>query len=438
MKEIKVSVIVTIHNAEKYIKECMDSLITQSFDKIEILCMDGGSTDKTPIILQSYAEQDARIRIINDPNTSYGHKVNRGIDEAQGEYIAVLESDDMYETYMIEKLYEIVEQYHPDFVNADYTCFFDVNGYRFKYITQMYQPENYNCLINYREQPERFGVISRFWTGLFSKEFLQREQIRMNESPGASYQDMSFRFLTSVLAEKAYHLNIPVYLYRIDNPGSSMYDSKKSVVIADEHDFLKKELLKRKIENRYVLHNMYSWKYMDFRGNMKHLRGQYQQELFDRYREELEKDRDELSKYMDLKYDQFVLDMITESPERIMELIDTDSRNEETYRCRLQGYLEVITTLSKDVPIVVFGCGVKGRAAWSYIKEMGRSICCFADNSAVKENKQIEGTEVLMPKDAVAKYPNAYYIVANQRHAFEMHKQLERLGVENENIYEFI
>lgn len=122
-KDIRISVIVTIHNAEKYLRECLDSALAQTFTDIEILCIDGGSLDSSPQILEEYARKDGRIRIINDSNTSYGHKVNRGVQEARGEYISVLESDDMYEPFMLEKLYEVAEQYSPDFVNADYTCF---------------------------------------------------------------------------------------------------------------------------------------------------------------------------------------------------------------------------------------------------------------------------------------------------------------------------
>ena len=122
-ESVIISVIVTIHNAEKYLRECLNSVISQTFSNIEILCMDGGSTDSSPQILKEYAEKDDRIRIINDSNTSYGHKVNRGIEEAKGEYVSVLESDDMYELFMLEKLYQIAEQYKTDFVNADYTSF---------------------------------------------------------------------------------------------------------------------------------------------------------------------------------------------------------------------------------------------------------------------------------------------------------------------------
>ena len=82
-ERVKISVIVTIHNAEKYIRECMESVLNQTFSDFEVLCMDGGSTDDTPSILKEYEQRDLRVRIINDANTSYGHKVNRGIEEAK-------------------------------------------------------------------------------------------------------------------------------------------------------------------------------------------------------------------------------------------------------------------------------------------------------------------------------------------------------------------
>ena len=153
-KQIIISVIVTIHNAEKYLCECLDSVLTQTFSDIEILCMDGGSTDNSPQILKEYAKKDKRIRIINDPNTSYGHKVNEGIRQAYGEYISVLESDDMYLPDMLERLYVIAEKYKPDFVNADYLELWETEGRRYEVPVKMYPEQDYNHLLESGSPPE--------------------------------------------------------------------------------------------------------------------------------------------------------------------------------------------------------------------------------------------------------------------------------------------
>lgn len=426
---VKISVIVTIHNAEKYIRECLDSARSQTFSDIEILCMDGGSVDATPQILSQYAKKDRRIRIINDSNTSYGHKVNRGIAEAKGTYISVLESDDMYEPFMLESLYRLAEQYHTDFVNGDYTCFFDVNGKRFKKVTKMYPEKDYNRLMENKKHPEEFGIIPRYWTGLFRKDYLEREHIRMNESPGASYQDMSFRFLTSVLAETSYHLDLPVYLYRVDNPGSSMYDSKKTVVIADEHDFLKRELEMRGITDPYIWHNAYQWKYTDFRGNMRHLKGEYRQELFDRYREELEKDREAIYQYIKLGYNQTVWEMITESSEDIKEKIEQETVSEKKRNEDLFKFLDCLTRLPDGQGIVVFGCGQRGKAVLEYLGFAELPVCCMADNAEELWGTVKWGQAVLSPDQAVKRYPDACYIVANKYHSDDILRQLSGYGI---------
>ncbi len=431
---IRISVIVTIHNAEKYINECLDSVLCQTFRDMEILCIDGGSTDRTPEILRTYAEKDRRIRIINDPDTGYGHKVNRGIQEAKGIYISVLESDDMYEPCMLEVLYETAEKHHVDFVNGNYTNFYDGGGLRFGYITRMYQEKDYNCLIDYRKEPERFGVTTRYWTGLFRKEFLERERIKMNESPGASYQDMSFRFLTSILAERAYHLDIPLYLYRIDNPGSSMYDLKKTVEIADEHEFLKRELMKRDITDRFIWHNAYQWKYMDFRGNMRHLKGRYRQELFDRYLQELEKDRALLEEYSDLGYSSFVGEMIYETPERVKALLEQDEVVEREEREKEQRFSDDILNAGIERGIVVFGCGRIGKTVLERLRFVRGHLCCLSDNSEALWNTQIEGINILPPEETVRRYPDALYIVANKLHAQDIRRQLQDMGISEDMI----
>ena len=196
------TVIVTVHNAEKYLRECLDSVTGQTFSDIEILCMDGGSTDASPRILKEYAAKDNRVCIINDPNTSYGHKVNEGIRQAKGKYVSVLESDDMYDPDMLQRLYGIAEQYKADYVNGDYRNIFDIHGKRYQVLVKMYPKEDYGKILESSKHPENMRQILRYWTGIFNREFLLKKDIRMNESPGASFQDMSFRFLMSDLKEE--------------------------------------------------------------------------------------------------------------------------------------------------------------------------------------------------------------------------------------------
>lgn len=91
----KVTVILPVYNGQKYVHECLDSLISQSFPDWEAICVNDGSTDQTLSILQAYATKDPRIYVIDKPNSGYGDSVNRGIDAARGKYVTILESDDL-------------------------------------------------------------------------------------------------------------------------------------------------------------------------------------------------------------------------------------------------------------------------------------------------------------------------------------------------------
>ena len=89
--EVKITVVVPVHNSEKYLKECLESALSQSFKDIEILCIDGGSKDASFEIIKKIQEKDDRIVYISDSDTGYGHKLNIGIGKARGKYISILE-----------------------------------------------------------------------------------------------------------------------------------------------------------------------------------------------------------------------------------------------------------------------------------------------------------------------------------------------------------
>lgn len=432
-QQIKVTVIVTIHNAEKYLKECLNSVISQTLSDIEILCMDGGSTDRSPEILQKYAEKDRRIKIINDCNTSYGHKVNEGVRRANGQYISVLESDDMYQPDMLEILFSIAEKYHPDYVNADYFNFFDISGKRFQIPVDMYEKNKYGKLLKCREHLENMKQILRYWTGIFSKEFLTRNKIQMNESPGASFQDMSFRFLTSVLAETTYHLDVPVYLYRIDNPCSSVYDAEKAVIIANEFEFLKNELIKRNNQNKYIWRHFYIWKYNDFHGNLIRFNATERKKLFERCYQELKKDKEYLLAYNCQEYSNVISILLSKSKSEVWNHVEKIFYiNENRNKLKLQTYENL-----EETKLIIFGCGICGRSTLNYLKSVGleRKIECFTDNSNHLWNTVLEGYPIVSPINAVKKYPNALFLISIKNYENEIHQQLIQNGIKESHIY---
>ena len=102
MRTPLISVIIPVYNVEKYLHRCLDSVIAQTYQNIEIICVDDGSIDESGRICNQYAVRDARIKVIHQENQGLSAARNRGLDAAEGEYIAFVDSDD----YILEDMYK--------------------------------------------------------------------------------------------------------------------------------------------------------------------------------------------------------------------------------------------------------------------------------------------------------------------------------------------
>ena len=111
-----VSVIIPAFNAEKYIAECLDSVLHQSYDNMEILVIDDGSVDATPGILDSYSEKDTRVSVIHKPNEGVSEARNRGLMAAKGDYIAFVDADDLVSPVFVQEAVEAAARWNADIV----------------------------------------------------------------------------------------------------------------------------------------------------------------------------------------------------------------------------------------------------------------------------------------------------------------------------------
>ena len=115
---IKVSVIIPVFNTEKYINKCLSSLVNQTLDDIEIICVNDGSTDNSLEIIEKIANKDARIKIINQEHKKQGAARNAGLKIAEGEYIGFVDSDDWIDLNYYEMLYNTAKKYDADIALA--------------------------------------------------------------------------------------------------------------------------------------------------------------------------------------------------------------------------------------------------------------------------------------------------------------------------------
>ena len=125
----KVSIIVPVYNVEKYLKSCLKSILEQRLSDIEIICVDDGSTDHSGRILDEFAASDKRIKVVHKENAGYGVAMNVGLELATGEYIGIVESDDMIAPAMYEELYRKASENNLDFVKSEAFFWFEELDY---------------------------------------------------------------------------------------------------------------------------------------------------------------------------------------------------------------------------------------------------------------------------------------------------------------------
>lgn len=176
----KVSVIIPVYNTEKYLRQCLDSVVNQTLSDIEIICVDDGSTDSSLEILREYEARDPRFRVLTQPNLYAGAARNKGLDCAAGKYIAFLDADDFLELDAYERMLSVAESFEAEVVKTSAYCF-DNNTNRELARAHFTPPdEKYrNRIISFSEEPEVVTVVNVVpWTGLYDRRFLQRNQIR--------------------------------------------------------------------------------------------------------------------------------------------------------------------------------------------------------------------------------------------------------------------
>ena len=219
---IKISVIMPSLNVEDYIEQCISSVINQTLNEIEIICVDAGSTDNTLNILKKYAEKDSRIRIIHSDKKSYGYQVNLGISKAKGEYISIIETDDFIELDMFQSLYNISNNGKIDIVKG---TFYHYNDYNEKYVISNIDNDKINLptlkKFTLKQHPLFIDGHPSIWAGIYRRQFLIDNEIKFMEVNGGGWVDNPFFFETAITAKSIIYTHEPYYYYRISNPNSS-------------------------------------------------------------------------------------------------------------------------------------------------------------------------------------------------------------------------
>ena len=302
--KLKISVILPVYNTEKYLPQCLDSVLNQTLKEIELICIDDGSTDNSLNILESYAEKDNRIQVLTQSNKGQGAARNRAIELARGEYVYFMDSDDFLDLNTLEETYNCCEEKYLDFVMFQLINYDDVTKvyseidyYNMDFITEMVGDKvfNYNDLSS-----KTISVAVSPCNKLFNRKFLSRIDARFPE--GLKFEDNVFFFKVFLAAKRVYFIRKHYYKRRRREGSTTASHYEKysdTIQVADKViDVFKSydlfDIFEERLYN-FKIHSIFHW--------FEKVEDEYREDFFYKIKENfklIEDDEKLLNRYMDM------------------------------------------------------------------------------------------------------------------------------------------
>lgn len=233
-----ISIIVPTYNSEKYLSQCIESLIDQTYKNIEIICVDDHSTDKTFEILQKYANKDSRIKLLrNEENKGTAFSRNKGLEAVTGKFLVWCDSDDWYEKNYCKTMLKTLIKSKSDIVVCNKNCIIeqDLNIYRKNF-------SNPNTYIENKKENitiQTFNNIDCFlWNKMFKTEIIKQYNILCPLIK--KYEDWTFINCYLLLAKTICFIDKKLYNYRIHNNSciTKCFVENKGIMTYVTFDFL--------------------------------------------------------------------------------------------------------------------------------------------------------------------------------------------------------
>ena len=218
----KVSVIVPVYKVDRYLTQCLNSIVNQTMEELEIIIVDEGDQDRCREIIDYFEAHDPRIVAPHRKNGGYGASCNLGVEMARGEYIAIVESDDWIEPEMFEEMYAYAKELDADIIKTPFWEYFS-DGRRFDCWHRRMAREQLPILQNFslKEYPLFLKIHPSLWSCLYKSSYIKENNIRFVEAKGGAYVDQGFRIESLIYTKKMVWLDKLYYNYRIDSVGST-------------------------------------------------------------------------------------------------------------------------------------------------------------------------------------------------------------------------
>lgn len=249
-----VSIVITVFNNDNYITECLDSVCNQSYQAIEVIAVDDGSSDKSPEICDEYQQRYDFVTVIHKANEGVSIARNTGMDRAHGKYLSFVDGDDIIDRDYCRLLVDAAEEKNSDIVVCDYKTFGCNQPLASSFTPQIPEINAYKSELILRTLYREFGshiknsVVSAgvTWGKFYNLEFIKKIQSRF--IPGlVRAQDTVFWLNTLIKTDQIVHLERPLYNYRLNELsvcGGSRYFSDSAtpfgMLLAEYEKFINK------------------------------------------------------------------------------------------------------------------------------------------------------------------------------------------------------
>ncbi|OMF32226.1 hypothetical protein BK133_14475 [Paenibacillus sp. FSL H8-0548] len=214
-----ISVIVPIFNAEKWLRQCLTSILQQPFLSIELLLVNDGSTDQSGMICDEFAAKDTRISVLHKPNGGPSSAKNAGLHAASGKYVAFLDADDQIDDLFFVKLYATAEEHGCEVVISGYETI--PNKISMSPGFMLHSLMNGKELVLSADSVHSNNDLCFVWRSLFLRDWLEKKEVSFHEELTIG-EDTIFHLEALLNAERAYAIPDPLYFYTINNSDSLM------------------------------------------------------------------------------------------------------------------------------------------------------------------------------------------------------------------------
>ena len=249
-KDMLVTIVVPVYNVQEVLSRCLDSLINQTFQDIEIILVDDGSTDESRLICEAYEKRDSRIRFFHQENKGLGEARNSGISLARGTYVMFVDSDDWAASDMVEQMVRAAQEY-PD---ADFVkCGFYYTKGKGMLAEEELWDENEKVAVAPALMHHFFDGI--FWIVVWNALY-KIDLVRKVKQPPLLAQDNYSSFFYLLFSKKCVIVNRPLYFYWVNPQGASKAPAKQ--ILRRRHLLQNTEMILERIreENLSVEENI--------------------------------------------------------------------------------------------------------------------------------------------------------------------------------------